>query len=152
EERRQPAELEQQAAEREAALTSDQDEPRQAAERGPQKAEREVVPRPDQACGRDEESQERLEAAGPAAHDSVTSLAQALGCEGIRPAVVASREADRPRHSPAIPKAARSATPTRSAAPTPSQAVQEAQTVSSAASPRSLGPTEIAAARAFTRF
>jgi len=52
--------------------------------------------------------------------------------------------------------AAKSATPTSatsmSATPTPSRAVQGTQTASSAASPRSFGPVEIAATRAFARF
>jgi len=61
------------------------------------------------------------------------------------------RQEHKARRLAAIAEAAKSATPT-SATPTPSRAVQTTQTASSAASPRSFGPVEIAAARAFARF
>jgi curved DNA-binding protein CbpA len=134
------------AAEREAALRREQEERRQAAELDRQKAEREAALRPEQRCRRDEESQERHKAAGPAARDDVTRLEQGLGCERIRPAIIASREEHKARRLATIPETA------RSAALTSSQAVQEAQTASSSAPPRSFGPVEIAATRTFTRF
>ena len=56
------------------------------------------------------------------------------------------RQENKARQLAAVTEAARFATPT------PSQAVQGAETASSAASPRSFGPAEIAATRAFTRF
>jgi len=146
EERRQAAEFEQQKTEREAALRREQEERRQAAELDRQKTEREAALRPEQGCRRDEESQERHKAAGPAARDDVTRLEQGLGCERIRPAIIASREEHKARRLATIPETA------RSAALTSSQAVQEAQTASSSAPPRSFGPVEIAASRTLTRF
>src|SRR5215471_5062354 len=134
------------AAELEATLRRQQEERRQAAEFEQQKTEREAALRPEQGCRRDEESQERHKAAGPAARDDVTRLEQGLGCERIRPAIIASREEHKARRLATIPETA------RSAALTSSQAVQEAQTASSSAPPRSFGPVEIAASRTLTRF
>ncbi len=66
------------------------------------------------------------------------------------------RQARDARRLAAIAQAAKSAAPTSalstSATPTPSRAVPRTQTASSVASPRSFGPVEIAAARAFARF
>jgi curved DNA-binding protein CbpA len=61
------------------------------------------------------------------------------------------RQARKARRSAAIAEAGKSGTST-SVAPTPPRAVQTTQTASSAASPRSFGPVEIAATRAFARF
>jgi len=124
EERRQAAEFERQTAEREAALRREQDERRQAAERERQAAERDAALRREQDERRQAAERERQKAEREAA----------------------LREEHKARQLAAIPEAA------RSAAPTPTQAVQGAETASSAASPRSFGPAEIAATRAFTRF
>jgi curved DNA-binding protein CbpA len=126
EERQQAAERERQA-ERAAALRREREERQQAAERERQAAEREAALRREQEERRQAAEFERQKAEREAA----------LRLE---------REEHKARQLAAIPEAARSATPT------PSQAVQGAQTGSSAASPRNLGPAEIAATRAFTRF
>ena len=79
-------------AEREAARKREQEEHRQAAERERQAAEREAALRLERTCKRDEDSLARLKAAGPTAGDDVVRFEQGLGCERIRPAVVALRE------------------------------------------------------------
>jgi len=112
--------------EREAALAREQAEHSQAAEREQGTAEREAAP------GRGQE--ERVPAAGHERRKTEREPAPRL------------REEHKTRQLAAIPEAAKSGTPT------PSQAVHGAQTASLAASPRSFGPVEIAATRAFTRF
>jgi curved DNA-binding protein CbpA len=120
-------------AEREATLAREQAEHSQAAEREQQKVEREAAPERELAAP-ERELEERRPAAGHQRQKAEREVAQ-------RP-----REEHKTRQLAAVPELA------RSAAPTPSQAVQGAQTASSAASPRSFGPVEIAAMRAFTRF
>ena len=138
EERQQAAERERQA-QHEAALRREQDERSQAAELERQTAEREA------ALGREQDQR----------HHSTEHERQKAERE------VMPREERKARQLAAIPEAAKSATATSATptsatptpvTPTPSQAVQGAQTASPAASPRSFGPTEIAATRAFTRF
>jgi curved DNA-binding protein CbpA len=124
EERRQAAEGERQAAEREAALRREQEERQQAAER-------------EAALRREQE--ERQQAAERERQKAEREVA-------LRREQEERRRENKARQLAAVTEAA------RSAPPTPSQAVQGADTASSAASPRSFGPAEIAATRAFTRF
>src|SRR5258707_9316708 len=119
------------AAEREAALRREQEERREAAGRERQAAEREA------ALSREQE--ERRQAAERERQKAEREVA-------LRREQEERRQENKARHLAAVTEAARSATPT------PSQAVQGAETASSAASPRSFGPAEIAATRAFTRF
>jgi curved DNA-binding protein CbpA len=124
EERGQAAEFERQTAEREVTLSREQDERRQADEFERPTAEREGAPKREQDQRRQAAERERQKSEREAA----------------------LREEHRAKRLAAMLEVA------RSAPSTPSQAVQGDQTVSSAASPRSFGPTEIAATRAFTRF
>ena len=131
EERGQAPEFGRQIAERAAALGLEQGERGQAADREQQTAEREATlghgqeERP-RAAGRERQTAER-EAPPKREQDE-------------------RRREHKAKQSTVIAEAVRSATPTRS------QPVEEAQIASSAASPRSFGPAEIAATRAFTRF
>jgi curved DNA-binding protein CbpA len=131
EERREAAERERQAAEREAALRREQDERREAAERERQAAEREAALR--------REQEERRQAADRERQKAEREVA-------LRREQEERRQENRARQLAAVTEAAKSATPP------PSQAVPGAEIASSAASPRSFGPAEIAATRAFTRF
>jgi curved DNA-binding protein CbpA len=131
EERGQPAEFERQTAEHEDAAAREHDERRQAAERERQTAARETN------AGRQQE--ERPRAAGRERQKTEREAP-------LRREQDERRQEHRAKHLAAIAEAA------KSTAPTPSEPVQGTEIASSAASPRSFGPAEIAAARAFTRF
>jgi len=87
------AEAERLRVEREIAKRREDEENRvKAAEEARQKLEREAALRLDQICRHDEETLVRLKAAGLKAREDVARLEKELGCERLRPDVVALRD------------------------------------------------------------